>query len=479
MFDLQKLLSKALADNDQKAYEEFEKQYKEKEEAERRNSDNFFDINAKDASEMVRTDPYIPKYDEAYLSEIIDRIVGELCAETYGIRVRNGIITRLLPEKIGEEPKNVTIEELKKIPIQVRPQLTGTLQHNDLKGSSGEYLARKYREYLRETDPEKKRFLYGHFRQGMDILDIDLVLYELLGRNPNNISHWLPPITEAAVKHGFFKIPDTILVKVPPTLLQMTRLQYTSLNPATLKIIDDWAMRVFELDVEKEYFIKTGIFSSKFDFRNARVSGEKEVRELGEYLVFIQNYATMLAAPTVTDGGGRPVSHYGVATTNEFAVREFIADKENNPCIYNGMPLHTEYRVFIEFSGDGKYEILGVSPYWRSDVMIQRFSQGPDKDTAKMRHDYLVYSAYEETLYKRYYENVEKVLRHVEEIAPDVRLTGQWSLDVMQNGDDFYIIDMAEAAQSALSDCVPKGRIKKAEEHWLPEKTGTEEKVDG
>ena len=39
---------------------------------------------------------------------------------------------------------------------------------------------------------------------------------------------------------------------------------------------------------------------------------------------------------------------YGVSTTNEWVVREFIPDKEGNPCIYHGLPLHTEYRVFVD-----------------------------------------------------------------------------------------------------------------------------------
>lgn len=459
--------------NSGSSLEKFEAEYREREAKERKNSDNFFDINAKDASEMVRTNPDIPKYDQDYLEGIIKRIVGELCAGTYGFRIRNGMISEIHHEEIGETPVEVTIGDLKKIPKQVRPQLTGTLQQNDLNGSSGEFLIQEYKKFLMEKDPRKKMFLYRHFRQGLDVLDIDPLVYEALGRNKNNMGYWLPFIAEAAAKHGFFKIPDTTLVKVPPTLLQLTRLEYMTLNPATLKIVDDWAMQVFGLDVNKDYFIKTGIFSSKFDFRNAKVSGEKEVRELGEYLVFIQNYATMLAGPLVTDENGRSVSRYGVATTNEFVVREYIEDKEKNPCIYNGMPLHTEYRVFIELDGNGGSEILGVSPYWRKDVMLQRFSQGPDKDTAKMRHDFLIYSAHEKTLYERYDENVDMVLEHVREMAPDIRMEGQWSLDIMQNGDDFYIIDMATASTSALSDCVPKGRIRKEKEHWLPEEIET------
>lgn len=459
--------------NGSSSFEKFEAEYRKKEEEERKSSDNFFDINAKDASEMARTNPDIPEYDQDYLEEIIERIVEELCAGTYGFRIRNGMISEIHHKEIGEAPVEVTIRDLKKIPKQVRPQLTGTLQQNDLNGSSGEFLIQEYKKFLMEKDPQKKMFLFGHFRQGLDVLDIDSLVYEALGQNKNNMGYWLPYIAEAAAKHSFFKIPDTTLVKVPPTLLQLTRLEYMTLNPATLKIVDDWAMQVFGLDVKKEYFIKTGIFSSKFDFRNAKVSGEKEVRELGEYLVFIQNYATMLAGPLVTDAEGRTVSRYGAATTNEFVVREYIKDKEKNPCIYNGMPLHTEYRVFIELDGNGGFEILGTSPYWRKDVMLQRFSQGPDKDSAKMRHDFLVYSAHEKTLYERYNKNIGRVLEHIAEMAPDIRMNGQWSLDIMQNLDDFYIIDMATASTSALSDCVPKGRIRKEEEHWLPEEIET------
>lgn len=38
----------------------------------------------------------------------------------------------------------------------------------------------------------------------------------------------------------------------------------------------------------------------------------------------------------------------------------------------------------------------------------------------------------------------------------------------MQNGDDFYIIDMALTATSALNECVPAGLLKQLKENWLP-----------
>ena len=31
----------------------------------------------------------------------------------------------------------------------------------------------------------------------------------------------------------------------------------------------------------------------------------------------------------------------------------------------------------------------------------------------------------------------------------------------MQNGNDFWLIDMARASESALSDCVPKEKLRK------------------
>ena len=52
-------------------------------------------------------------------------------------------------------------------------------------------------------------------------------------------------------------------------------------------------------------------------------------------------------------------------------------------------------------------------------------------------------------------------------MLPEINLTGQWSVDIMQNGNDFYIIDMAPAATSALKECVPAGKLKDLEEDWI------------
>lgn len=258
--------------------------------------------------------------------------------------------------------------------------------------------------------------------------------------------------------HGFFKIPPTTIIQVPMTLLQLTRIDWGSLTPMTIAIVDRYCQKAFHLDENKEYFVKTGTYSSKFDFRNARVTGAKEVRELGEYLLFIHYQALQMASPL----NNKQI--YGASTTNEWVVRDFIKDKEDNPTIYKGMPLHTEYRVFIDC--DTK-KIIGHTPYWDPAVMKRRFAEGAAEDSPHYKHDYIVYLMHEDVLMKRYRENVERVLQHVEEMLPDIPLSGQWSLDIMQNGNDFYAIDMGQAANSALNECVPRKLLKPANEDWM------------
>ena len=57
------------------------------------------------------------------------------------------------------------------------------------------------------------------------------------------------------------------------------------LTKTSLEIADRFCEKAFSLDRQKEYFIKTGVFSSKFDFRNAQIQGAEEVRTIGEILI--------------------------------------------------------------------------------------------------------------------------------------------------------------------------------------------------
>ena len=74
---------------------------------------------------------------------------------------------------------------------------------------------------------------------------------------------------------------------------------------------------------------------------------------------------------------------------------------------------------------------------------------------------------------EEYSNNLDMVLKHVEDLLPWLDLKGQWSLDIMQNGDDFWLIDMALAGQSAFYTlCVPEEKRRPIKEDWLPKLPG-------
>lgn len=421
------------------ALEEFEKAYHAVSDEENKKSGNFFKLNSRDVAKHIDVS-------DADVAEIEKRITNELLASS-----------GCLPDHTIEHL--VTNDEIKALPEELRPQLTGTLVKKDIAGDSYPALLEMYMSWKKTGD----KGFYHRFRQGLDILDLDGITYEIIGMNPNSMGYWFPALEKAVMQQDFFKVPDTKIVKVPLPILQLTHLDYFSLTPTTLHIVDAWAREAFELDENKTYFIKTGTYSSKFDFRNAKVTSPAEVREIGQYLLFIHAQALAMAHYDLS-GRNQPCI-YGVSTTNEWVVREYIEDKENLPCIYHGMPLHTEYRAFIDFDTD---ELIGIVPYWDSESMKKRFSQGSDADTADMKHDYIIYCKEEERLQKTFDANKDMLAEKLKNMIPDIDLKGQWSLDIMQNGDEFWIIDMALAANSALVNRLPV-KLEAPEENWLPD----------
>lgn len=82
-------------------------------------------------------------------------------------------------------------------------------------------------------------------------------------------------------------------------------------------------------------------------------------------------------------------------------------------------------------------------------------AEGRRKMDPDAYHDYCMYSVAEEKLMKRYEENKERVLDHVLNIVRcNEQMHGQWSMDIMQNGNDFWFIDMATANESALKEWI-------------------------
>lgn len=404
---------------------------------------NFLETNAKQASQNTNK-----VYPNKGLEEIINKIVEELVERTpiYHYDPTTNKVTITDPKTNPQQL--VTLEEINNIPESLRPDLTGTLIKREIE-QPAYYMILDYYNKFKQTNQKE---YYFRFLQGLDILDLDEISYNILGLNKNTMGRWLPELVEAqqTLPNPFFKVPETTIVKPPLPLLQLTRLDYQNLTPTTLQIVDRYAERVFNLNPTNKYFLKTGTYSSKFDFRNAKVDTPEEVKDIGEYLLYIHyqalQHANFFMKPMIV----------GMSTTNEWVVRNFIEDTENNPTIYKGLPLRTEFRIFVDFDTQ---EIIGTSPYWREDIMEKRFLEQRDIHD---KHDYITFNANKEKLKREYDESLDLVTSHLHELIPAINLKGQYSIDIMKNGKDFYIIDMATAEESALNDVIPKNKLKQS-----------------
>lgn len=420
-------------------------------------SDNFYQVNSRQASAIRKSQAEGTVKPENMIQQIINELINKTQVYSFDGNLNHSAeILHPLKALPGTE---ITNQDINQLPEAVRPQLTGSLMKVDIKDHSSQAIMSMYDMSVNGKTEKLRSYAYHQFRQGLDILDLDPLTYAIINQNKNSMGYWLPHLIDACRGQDFFKIPATKIAKVPMTMLQLTRQEYTSLTPTTIEIVDKWAHEVFQLDDNRDYFIKTGTYSSKFDFRNAKVTGAKEVQELGEYLLFIHFQALQMASPLA-----QPCI-YGASTTTEWVVRDYIQDKENNPCIYKGMPLHTEYRVFIDAD---RNEILTCVPYWEPETMKNRFNSGAEHDNIHDAHDYVIYKAHEPVLMARYEVNKATVCEKLAQILPSLNLQGQWSIDIMQNGDDFYIIDMGVAEQSAFYDHVPAELRKPMAETWMP-----------
>lgn len=408
------------------------------------------------------------KVNQSKLDNLIDTIANDLLAITSTLSFNgdldddNNIQYKSILKPVDGIVDHVIEsldEDLKVLPKDIKPQLTANRVIKDLGIDTGLILLEEYKKAVENIGTSEGMLAYHRFRQGLDILDIDDITYELLSNNRNSMGHWLPQLIEACKNQTFFKIPRTTIAKLPPTLLQLTKLEYNSINQTTRKILNKWTEKAFNLVDSGDYFIKTGVYSFKFDFRNVRVKDSKEIKELGEYLLYIHSYANQCAGPLFNP------CIYGMSTTNEWVVREFIESKEEAPTIYNGLPLHVEYRAFIDCD---THEILSIHPYWDPDGMKEHFSKYAKNGNINHIHDYVVFKSYEDKMIKKYSNNKDEVVKHLQPIVDKLNLTGQWSLDIMDDGEKYWLIDMAVAEQSTFYESVPKEKRRPVLEQWLP-----------
>lgn len=273
------------------------------------------------------------------------------------------------------------------------------------------------------------------------VSDLTQKLYAEFNLNPNDIANWLPQLefAVATAQQPFFKIPKTTYLQLQPELSQFMRIEYQDTNKRSRDYFNQILFDLLQLDASKEYFIKTGTFSSKFEFRNAHLT---EPLEVGEYFQVINNFA-------MTVGAGR---------SNTVVAREWIPDVDHRPTIYNGMPLRTEFRFFVDFDTN---TVIDAVPYWNPIVMKRALQMQASQA------DFNTYLALEDTLMREYNEWQAPLTKQLQKLLPAIDLKGRYSLDVMKNGDDFYIIDMALMSDSALTELIDPQKLDQADHKRL------------
>ena len=367
-----------------------------------------------------------------------------------------------------EDVPEVTPEDVSGLPREVAPQLThDAMRYDSPPGAADAAVLMALAQAADAQDPNARRQWLARARQGLDMLDIDPLVYEMLSADPTSMGNWLGPLMAAADATDGVEVPRTRVVRVPAPILQLPRtLEPDELTQATRNVVNEWATVAFDLRPDGDYFVRTGTFSSKYDFRNARVRGG-EVAELGEYLLYLSHQAAEMAGPLTM-----PHPMIGVSTTNEWVVRDYVTSASDLATIYHGLPLRVEFRCFVDLD---EREVLGVVPYWDPEAMTESLGSRAAQGDAEAAHDLVSFMAWWETAADDFERLCPKAARVCEDLMANglAELGGQWSLDLMLTTDDngaetLWAIDMAPAHRSALRDRIgdPSRILDAGEPDW-------------
>lgn len=275
---------------------------------------------------------------------------------------------------------------------------------------------------------------------------------------PENFSNWFPSLKKSIDStETSFLYPESKYATLP---IEWTDwLSNDKYTPEKIDDFTDYLIDLLDLVEGKTYFLKTGVFSNKFDFKTTKVTNIHTIGK--QYLDMF--YASMLL---------------GADSTNEIVIREYIETVEELKTIYSGMPLRTEYRVFVDLKGKDS-EIIGVVNYWHPLEMrkmrtnlsnlwdmdekdlkevlkeFKRVHNSDNRKSLETEMDIVNYLLAEKKMTKTFNEHKDYVSENILKIAKNMatdKIYGEWSIDVMQNGQEFYVIDAARKHRSALNE---------------------------
>lgn len=252
-----------------------------------------------------------------------------------------------------------------------------------------------------------------------------------LRSDPNNMSKWLPAIIPAGGETRKLRIPKTTIVQVPDDICQSFFMERPGDRERVIQFAKEQIMpKAKKAGIYPGIFMKNGGFSDKYQF-DLCTPGPDEVN-MAMRLISMNYDALCFGADGIT----------------EVCVRELIPHNAKiTPCIYHGMPLRPEFRVFYDFD---RHQPLYVVNYWDWDYCHDAICRDYT--------DKIVYETHYPKLLDQYNELKNGV---VEMVASDMEsvftLKGIWSIDIMlcepqeyQKGyEGFWLIDMAIGHRSA------------------------------
>lgn len=247
----------------------------------------------------------------------------------------------------------------------------------------------------------------------------------------NNFSFWFPK-----VEHCGIRVPKSVIFKTPEDIISHF---YMEDSKNDLRAIRGWVDAVVEPGVREAglsgaIFVKNGTFSNKFEAEACFCSTENLA-----YSIASINYQALCV-----DAGG----------LDELVVRARIPhDRRKTPCIYGGLPLRPEFRVFYDF--DIRTVLFSVN-YWDYNYVFPHLYDATDKIVFQHERPRLEYE------FKANKQHAEDLIRN--RMAGVSGLEGPWSADLLQDDyGQFWLIDMAVAERSAYWEFRP-GNEKALEE---------------
>ena len=261
-------------------------------------------------------------------------------------------------------------------------------------------------------------------------------MFDYTREHENDFSFWYPKIKDCGIP-----TPLTFYTKLPSAeeepeyvkrLYEAFYMEHPKEDEEVVKAYLEERVipKLKEMGLTGHVFVKNGRFSNKFNANGTcNLYG---LHELYRAIILI-NYEAICC---------------GAEGADEIVVRKFIESSVGmTPCIYNGLPLRPEFRVFYDF--DARKPIFTAN-YWDYDYVYPHLYHATDK---------IIFEHERERLEGVYAHFKDAVQDKVADAMQNVQgLTGQWSVDVlMDEREKFWLIDMAIAQRSAYWEMRPEG----------------------